>query len=309
MRFTTRFAILLGGVFLATVVLAPLVKLALDGLIGTAPGIADTLRLRLDDGVYDFGRVHRRVFLLVALVAIVGARRWLGGVPLLGVRGDEGRLRALGLGLAAGIVSWSAFLLLLLAAGRRTLDAEPAAQWLTALPAAVVTALLVGLVEETALRGYLLGGLAREMPRVAAVLLSSALYSVLHFMRAEVPVQVGRTSPGIGLEALLAHLGPLADPAVLGPFVGLSLVGVVLGYVYLWSRSLPLAIGVHAGWVLLIRLDGLVFLEPLGQRGVYGKDGVLAGVGGWLFLLLLLAAFRPLAAWSARAPAAAGDRG
>ncbi|MFQ5532997.1 MAG: type II CAAX prenyl endopeptidase Rce1 family protein, partial [Candidatus Methylomirabilales bacterium] len=106
-----------------------------------------------------------------------------------------------------------------------------------------------------------------------------------------VPVTIGHDLD-VGLGALLAHVRPLVQPAIVFPFVGLLLVGVVLAYAYLWTNSLPFAIGLHAGWVFLGKIDGLLIRERTGIPWLYGEQGVLAGAVGWIFLLLMLPLLR-----------------
>ena len=291
LHFSTRFSLVLTGVFLATVAVAPLAKLGIEALLGAVPQLSDALHLKLSGGEYDFGRVYRRLFMLVALILVLLARRWLGRVALVGMDRDARRARMFGGGLLLGVVSWTLLLVVLALTGRRTLDLDPAAGWMTGIASALAVALLVSLIEELAIRGYLLGGLRREWPLAAAVLATSALYSALHFLKAAVPTAPG-WDPGIGLRALIAHFRPLGEPRVLLPFVGLTLVGIVLAYAYVWTRSLPFAIGLHTGWVLMIQLEGVFVSEPPGQAGIYGERGILAGAPAWIFLLLMLAVLR-----------------
>lgn len=300
MKFTGRFLVLSASSVLATVVVAPVAKLIADGL-AQHPRASGWLHLALSGGEYDFGRVYRRLFMVLALVVFLLGRRWLGPVGLLGVRRGSPRLRRLGTGWAVGVGSWAVLLAALALLGQRSLEPAVPEAWAPRLAATLAAALLVAAIEEGVLRGYILGGLARELPRLLAVGLSSALYSALHFLKAAVPVRVGGLEPTIGLTALEAHLRPLARPGMLPPFLGLMLVGVVLAYAYLWSRSLPFAVGLHAGWVFLILNDDLLFREPLGQRGIYGEGGVLARGVGWAFLGLFLALLRPGLRWLAPA--------
>ncbi len=282
--FAARCGLAIAGVFLITALVSPLVKLLTDRLV-SQEAIAATLHLELTDGTYDFGRVFRRLFLLVALAVFVLARRWLGPVTIRGMRAGTGRVRWLLLGLLGGAGSLVLFQGVLVAVGAIAPAFTPPEDWAGRLALALVAGLLVALVEEAALRGYVLGGLVPEWPRTAAVLATSALYSVLHFLKARVPTPLG-WDPLIGLDTLGAHLGAAFRPGVLLPFVGLLLVGVVLSYAYLWSGSLPLAIGLHAGWVFVLAIDGWLLSEPAGGR--YGPQGILADPRGWAFLLLVL---------------------
>jgi membrane protease YdiL (CAAX protease family) len=156
---------------------------------------------------------------------------------------------------------------------------------------ALAAGLLVGVIEETIFRGFLLGGFLQDRSRLAAVLLSSSLYSAAHFLRGKVPVTSG-SDLGVGLRALFAHVRPFTQPMILFPLIGLLLVGVVFAYAYLWTNSLPFAIGLHAGWVFLAKIDGFLLQGQTGVEWLYGKQGVLAGALGWIFLLMMLPLLR-----------------
>ena len=79
----------------------------------------------------------------------------------------------------------------------------------------------------------------------------------------------------------------------------LSLLGMLLAYAYLWTDSLPFAIGLHAGWVFLVMTPGLLLREPTGIEWLYGEQGVLAGAVGWTLLLLMIPLLRAWTRWTA----------
>ncbi len=285
--FAARIGVVILLVFATTALAGTLLKPAVDALIGVSDTIAHHTRFDPETGTYDFGRVFRRVFMLAALVVVVSSRKWLGRVEMLGTGRADARWRLLGTGFAAGVVSWLAFAACLVVAGRRGIAVDLSQGFLGDVAVALIASLVVGLIEEWALRGYLLGGLRREWPALPAVLAASALYSVLHFLKT--PVQVERGfDPLVGVTTLIEHFRALGAPGVPAGFVGLLLVGVVLSYAYLWTRSLPFAIGLHAGWVFLMQTEGHFVDGPTGQGAMYGRGGVLAGWFGWGFLLAML---------------------
>jgi membrane protease YdiL (CAAX protease family) len=144
--------------------------------------------------------------------------------------------------------------------GKRSVAPAIPVQWPLRVGLALTAGLVVGVIEETIFRGFLLGGLLQDWSRFVAVLVSSTLFSATHFLRGNVRVASG-LDLDVGLRGLLAHLRPLTQPTVLFPFIGLFLVGIVLAYAYLWTNSLPFAIGLHAGWVFLSKIDGFLLQE------------------------------------------------
>ncbi|MFQ5846820.1 MAG: lysostaphin resistance A-like protein [Candidatus Methylomirabilales bacterium] len=288
MRFSGRLTCVLLGILALSVIVAPLTKVAVDWLLANTPSTAHLPGIRrYPDGSYDFGRVFRRLLLLSTLLCGYLARRWLGPISLRGIGTGSSRGRHLGSGLVLGGLSFSLFLGSLILLGERSLAPEAPANWPLHVGGALASGLLVGVIEETIFRGFLLGGLLRDQSPFAAVLLSSSLFSAVHFLRAKAPVTVG-LDLSVGVRGLLAHFRPLVQPPTFFPFIGLLLVGIVLAYAYLWSNSLPFAIGLHAGWVFAGKTGGLLLRERTGIMWLYGPHGVLAGALGWAFLLLML---------------------
>ncbi|MEB3187524.1 MAG: CPBP family intramembrane glutamic endopeptidase [bacterium] len=95
----------------------------------------------------------------------------------------------------------------------------------------VLAALLMGLVEEGVFRGIVLRTLLRDQSPGRAIAASAIIFALCH----------------------LLHPGILLADAVTG-FVCLTVTGVLFGYAA-WSRSLWLAMGLHAPWIFFITLS------------------------------------------------------
>ncbi|MFQ5881313.1 MAG: CPBP family intramembrane glutamic endopeptidase [Candidatus Methylomirabilales bacterium] len=291
MRFGGRLACLLIGILGLSVVTAPLIKVAIDWLLRVLPETSQLLGLGYADGSYNFGRIYRRLLLVLILLLGYLGRRWLGPISLRGIGARCRMGRQLGSGLLLGCLSFALLLSILILLGKRSLAPDFPANWLLRIVLALGSGLIVGTIEETIFRGFLLGGLLQGRSRFVAILLSSGLFSLPHFLWAKVPVTSGLDF-AVGLRALATHFRALAQPAILSPFIGLLLVGTVLAYAYLWTNSLPFVIGLHAGWVFLGKIDGFLLLERTGVRWLYGQQGILAGALGWTFILLMLPLLR-----------------
>lgn len=291
MRFSGRLACLLIGIFGLSVVIAPLVKVGVEWLQHSFPQTIALFRIDSTAPSYNFGRIYRRLLLFLTVALCYIGRRWLGPITLKGIAPRTHPGRHLGSGLLLGCFSLSLFLAILILLGKRSVAPNIPVYWPVRSGLALAAGLLVGVIEETIFRGFLLGGLLQDWTRFVAVLISSGLFSAAHFLRGSVVVTSG-LDVGIGLRALLAHLHPLTQPAVLFPFAGLFLVGVVLAYAYLWTNSLPFAIGLHAGWVFLLKIDGFLLQKQTGIGWLYGKQGILGGTLGWTFLLIMIPLLR-----------------
>ncbi len=119
------------------------------------------------------------------------------------------------------------------------------------MPAVLATVLVVPLLEELLFRGFILGVLLRSCSRRGALLLTSALFSIVHFLKSpalSVPNEsVNWLSGFVSLGHSFWQFGDLL--LVAGGFLTLFAVGCILADARLLTRSLLLPIGLHAGWI------------------------------------------------------------
>ncbi len=119
---------------------------------------------------------------------------------------------------------------------------------------ALITGTLVGLFEETLFRGALLGGLLAKMKPLAAVLISSTVYSAGHFLKyRELPPEFPITWT-TGLEMIPGAFYRFGDPATLDAFLSLLAFGVLLSLIRLKNSAIYQCIGLHAGAVTAIKI-------------------------------------------------------
>lgn len=152
------------------------------------------------------------------------------------------------------------------------------------------SALLIGLIEEFFFRGFVFTTLKERFMggAVRAFLVTNVFYSLLHFIDIEKPY----IGPDPTFVDSLRWMGaPFASlhrwrefwPAA----IGLFLFGVILNWIFVRSGSLYPAIGLHAGCVFFIKLDGH-FVDFLDERSLFfGSKQAYDGVLGWLFLAAL----------------------
>ena len=108
-----------------------------------------------------------------------------------------------------------------------------------------VSALVVALIEESLFRGALQGVVRRSSSEAAAIIFVSAIYAVVHFLKPPETVQMRITWSSGFSQALLA-CGQFAEwRLVIGGFATLFLVGTVLGYARMRTRSLWMPVGLH----------------------------------------------------------------
>jgi membrane protease YdiL (CAAX protease family) len=120
--------------------------------------------------------------------------------------------------------------------------------WLT-FAKIIGASIAVPAIEEVFFRGLVLGLLIKSGRTYLSILITSAFYSILHFLKAPT-----RTSTIVtwtsGFNSIAHSFSQFADPLLLAAgFTTLFLIGWVLADARLVTRSLWLPIGLHAGWI------------------------------------------------------------
>ena len=163
--------------------------------------------------------------------------------------------------------------------------------WSRLLPV-VGAAIAAPVIEETFFRGLLLGVLLRSRRALLAVLLTSALFSIVHFLKAPEHTSVAVTWSS-GFKSIAHAFSPFADPMlVLAAFTTLFLIGWILGDARLRTRSLWLPWGLHAGWILAagvfskVTRREMLALPWLGKNLMVGLVPLGVGLITWLLLRL-----------------------
>jgi len=108
----------------------------------------------------------------------------------------------------------------------------------------------VPLIEETFFRGIVLGVLLRTGRQYMSIFVTSAIFSVIHFLKAPGQISTSTTWTS-GFNSIAHSFGQFGDPTMLiSAFATLFLIGWILADARVLSRSLWLPIGLHGGWIL-----------------------------------------------------------
>jgi membrane protease YdiL (CAAX protease family) len=242
-----------------------------------------------------FHKVIGRLWQLLMLAGIAVA------VWRLGLRGraDWGYglprarfLRQAGAGLIAGLATMLPMALVIVALGiRNPRPAFDAGMLLAGIATGAVTGLLVAFVEETFFRGLMFRAVLRDAGPATAVCTTALLYAAIHFFaRASIPH--ADVDWGSGITLLGASLARFADPLpIADAFVTLALVGLLLGLVRYWTGSIAAGIGLHMGWVCVIKATAKLTHQDAASPWAFlvsefdGFTGWL--VAGWSCTILL----------------------
>jgi membrane protease YdiL (CAAX protease family) len=241
-------------------------------------------------GEVTFQRYFTRAVLVAALVLLWPAVRSLriGGWRDLGLEKDARWRAHLGAGvtIGTGLVALMALIYVPLGFYRWKKGDLP---W-DRLPSLALSAMVVALLEECLFRGGIFGLFRRTLRPFTALFWVTAIFAIVHFLKpdGDVIVQDVHWLSGFALLPQVFH--PFAEPMrALAGFSTIFVLGWVLGYATLRTRSLWLAIGFHAG-VVFVKMSfakftkrealSLPWIGPELQMGLV-PVGVLA-LGGLL---------------------------
>lgn len=225
-----------------------------------------------------FGELVQDMLKGAAIIALWPLMHMLG----LGSRADWGYagtqrlfLKQLIIGLVLGVGSLLLVALLLVALDVRSF-ALPVSASLRDLLGTLVgilgSALLIAGLEETWFRGGLYTATASVSSRLRAIGITALLFAAVHFVKVELPIPPEDLDWWSGYVAIGHAFRQFGDAFLIDPFLALVAAGGFLGLLRLRTNSIASCIGVHAGWILVIKV-----LHKWGDRNLSSAWGFLGG--------------------------------
>ncbi len=200
---------------------------------------------------YGFQKYFNRSLLVSAVVLLWPMVRWLGvkGWAPAVFRGDPWGWRRTGWGFGLGAVAMAALGAGYVWAGFYHWTGCPSwGVWMKAL----VSALVVGCLEESLFRGAIADLAERSGGRALALWGTSALFAGVHFLKPDPSAKIEVVGWGSGFELVPRMFYQFSEPLLwLGGFGTLWVFGLVLGLAVRRTGSLWLSIGIHAGLVFV----------------------------------------------------------
>ena len=126
---------------------------------------------------------------------------------------------------------------------------------LITIVSALISGILIGIIEETLFRGLIQSQLSKALNIIWAVLIVNLIYSSAHFLQVPDSISHSQVHWYSGFITLkdafsnLANFNLFADS-----WIALLLAGIFLSIVKIRSNNLWWCIGIHAGWVMHIKL-------------------------------------------------------
>jgi CAAX protease family protein len=244
-------------------------------------------------GQYGFESFFHRALLISALALLwpllrsLGIRSWSD----LGLTQNRHGLRDLSAGILFAAIPLlccgALFVRLHVYTLRETVS------WL-ALGSIFLTAAIVPVIEEVFFRGVILGVLLRSGSRMISILFTSALYSILHFLKPPENVTTDVTWSS-GFVSIANSFSQFSEPMLLGAgFTTLFLLGWILADARIYTQSLWLPIGLHAGWIFAngifnkVAHREMLALPWLGKSLLIGIAPLIVGLLTWALLRICL---------------------
>ena len=239
---------------------------------------------------YDFESFFHRALLICALAFLWPLLRSLRLHSLHDLQLDKNRhaLRDIVAGILLAAIPLLVGAVVLIAT--RIFLLKNAIPW-NSLGAVLAAAFVVPLIEELFFRGLLFGILLRGLRSIVAILITSAFFAIVHFLKA--PARPSESVTWLsGFHSIANSFVQFADPMmVLAVFTTLFLIGWILADARLRTRSLFLPIGLHSGWIFVAGVVGkmtkrqAIILPWLGSNLLTGLLPLALGLITWALMI------------------------
>jgi len=261
---------------------------------------------------YPFRRVFDRVAAVSLIILFALGWRWLQvRITFLPLFKRKHALPRYMVWLLIGFVCITVLVLAQVWTGLRVYRRPLPSAVLLAVVQGLFSAVCVGLLEESIFRGFMLQAFLERFTRYRAILLTSAIFAVLHvltldhFLKPIRDVQLDGLHWFAGLRLITLFLVPLRQPLEILPgVIGLFLAGWLLAELTVRTKSLWPAIGLHTGLVWAIKVTGRVwkYFDPppadAGPVWLFGGKYAATGVLGWVVVGGLILVVNGLAAYA-----------
>jgi CAAX protease family protein len=245
---------------------------------------------------YPFSRIFDRCFLITSILLFFPCRRFLkiASARQVGLAPWAPAARDIRRGFVCAVVSMIVLVMLMTLQDIFTpFFRLSLGDSIARITKALLAGFSVSFLEEIFFRGIFFKGILEQNKPLRAFLLSNLLFAAVHFVQPVRAFQLANFDPWGGLRYLAGSFGPFLDFRSLFPgFIGLFLLGLVLSYAVLRTRTIFLAIGLHAGWIFAlqsIRVFGDFNRQDLGLMFGSTNPKIVSGVITWIGILSVAA--------------------
>ena len=207
----------------------------------------------------NFAKVLMRALELTALFGLIGL---LWGLGLGGWKswGYTGRILHFGrkclLGVGWGLLMLGAWVICLILLDMRSIN-QPLPELYEGLVLIALVgtgAILTAMIEETLFRGGLYSALAVGTGHGGAIFLSALIFAGAHFLDPPYYPPALEVEWSSGFTVLSDSLKGFSEKSWWDSFLALWVAGLLLAIIRWRTGSIAIAIGMHAGWIIAIRV-------------------------------------------------------
>jgi CAAX protease family protein len=248
---------------------------------------------------FPFPRIFDRTVMVTVALAILYEARALRLAALLGAgfAAPASNLARAARGFIVALAVIAA--LLTVAALFGATRAGHFAHALALLPKYLLSAIVIAIIEEAFFRALLFGGMTSDFGRTAALIASSVIYALAHLVRSPAHFYVTGLDLTAGLRTLAGSTAQLSHPATALPtLAGLFLLGVVLAAAFIETGTVYFSMGLHAGFVVGVKLWPKLIAEHAALPGWlagWGHQPLISGAAAWVLAIMVLLMLKPLA--------------
>jgi membrane protease YdiL (CAAX protease family) len=250
---------------------------------------------------FKFEKIFNRLIMIFTLLAAAFfVRLDFKKIKTYGLTWTAGSRFQILAGFLGGVLILSLLTLVKIKAGMAYWDISGlhAGTWIYKYIVIVLTAFLIGMIEEFFFRGVIYRSLKEKAgwSLFCAVLLTSIFYSLVHFVNIEKPYIDATPTFWDSLKLIAAPFKSFLNwREYWRGAAGLFLFGVILNLLAIRSKSLWISIGLHAGCVFFVKMDGH-YVEFLNNSPLlWGSGKMYDSAAGWIALILLGFGLWPMA--------------
>lgn len=156
---------------------------------------------------------------------------------------------------------------------------------------ALIAGLVIGHIEELWFRGGLFAATRAFLGAFETILLTAVIYAIVHFIRFDEGFKYGAVEWYSGLLVTQMSFSQFTNPEIVDSLFALFVAGIFLALVRNRTGSIGLCIGIHAGWVAVIKLTRKISTVDWSNDWVFliGRyDGVIGELAILTFGLSVL---------------------
>lgn len=274
-------------VFIGAPLIAPIIDCGIDWLRFNISFLQSVL---VD---VPFHRVVNRCLIALALIGLWPMLKALRvtNVRTLGWNLAPGIKKEIGIGILLGVLILIPLFIISLLVGivRFENDFQSLARTTSVFGNAILSAVVVSILEETLFRGAILTALRRVHGVILAMIISSAIYAIMHFFAKPTNPEVVEWWSGFIVFGEMLR-GFICWHQVIPGFLNLFAAGFLLAVLYQRTGRLWASVSVHAVWVFLLKVQCLFTHYNLGESVWF--FGTSSLIDGWTaFLCLTIAIF------------------